>query len=120
LWTFVVDEDMPRSTAVVLRQANHAATDVRDLGLRGHADDEIFAYAQTHNATLITADLDFANVLRFPPGTHTGIVVMRVPNELPTALVNQVLLQALAELTGEGLRGLLVVVEIHRIRIRRP
>ena len=45
MWRFLVDEDMPRSTAVILRQAGYQAEDVRDVGLRGHTDEEIFAYA---------------------------------------------------------------------------
>jgi hypothetical protein len=52
---FLVDEDMPRSTSVVLREAGHEVEDVRDAGLK-----------------------------------------------------------------GEDLRGLLIIVEPHRIRIRRP
>lgn len=36
--TFVIDEDMPRSTAGVLAESGHEALDVRDCGLRG-ADD---------------------------------------------------------------------------------
>lgn len=117
---FLIDEDMPRSTAVVLRQSGYEATDVRDIGLRGRGDDEIFAYAQERPAVLVTADKGFANVLSFPPETHAGIIVVRVPNELPTQQVNQVVLRVLAELTGEELRGLLIIAEAGRTRIRRP
>lgn len=120
MWAFLVDEDMPRSTAAVLRQAGHAAVDVRDVGLRGRSDDEVFARAQVTGAALITADKGFSNVLSFPPGTHAGLIVVRVPNELPTPQVNREVLRALAELEGEELRGLLVIVEVGRTRIRRP
>lgn len=86
---FPVDEDVPRSTAVVLRQTGHAATDVQDAGLRGQSDQEVFAYAQARHLTLVTVDKGFANVLRFPLGTHAGLIVVRVPNELPAHQVNQ-------------------------------
>jgi len=119
MWKFLIDEDMPRSAAVVLREAGHAAEDVRDVGLRGHRDQEIFDYAQARGAILITGDKGFSNILRFPPGTHAGIVVVRVPNELPTHKTNQELLRALRDLEGEELTGLLAVVEVGRTRIRR-
>ena len=117
---FLIDEDMPRSTALALRQAGHTAMDVRDVGLRGRADADVFAYAQAHDLALVTADKGFANVLAYVPGTHSGVIVVRVPNELPTQRVNQELLRGLADLKGEALRGLLVVIEVGRTRIRRP
>ena len=51
---------MPRSTAVILRQAGYAAEDVRDIGLRSHSDQEIFDYAQAQGAILVTVDKGFA------------------------------------------------------------
>ena len=119
MWRFLVDEDMPRSTAKALRQIGHIAEDVRDVGLRGHSDQEVFDYAQAQGATLVTSDKDFSNILRFPPGTHSGIIVVRVPDELPTSKVNQEVLNALGRLAGEELEGLLIVVEVGRVRIRR-
>ena len=120
MWTFLVDEDMPRSTAVALRQAGHLVEDVRDIGLRSHSDQEIFDYAQAQGAILLTADKGFTSVLHFPPGTHAGLIVVRVPDELPTEHLNRELLRALAELHNETLTGLLIIVEVGRVRVRRP
>lgn len=116
---FLIDEDLPRTTAAALRQAGHTAIDGRDVGLRGHGDDDVFAYAQAHGLTLVTADMGFANILRFPLGTHAGIVVLRVPNEVSTDQLNRLLVSALAGLGTEDLRGALVIVEVGRTRIRR-
>src|SRR4051812_6760764 len=111
---------MPRSTAPVLRQAGHEAEDVRDIGLRGAPDAEVFATAQERQATLVTADLGFANILQFPLGTHAGIIVARVPDTLPTSTLLNELVLALQAMDGEALPGLLVLVEPGRIRVRRP
>ena len=119
MWRFLVDEDMPRSTEGALRQAGNKVEDVRDIGLRGHSDQEVFDYAQERGAVLVTADKGFSNILRFPPASHAGIIVVRVPDILSTARVNKELLRALAELEGEDLQGVLVIVEIGRIRLRR-
>ncbi|WP_448600981.1 DUF5615 family PIN-like protein [Thermoflexus hugenholtzii] len=67
---FLVDEDMPRSTAIALREAGYEVEDVRDVSLRGSTDEEILAYARAREAVLITADKGFTNILRFPPRTH--------------------------------------------------
>jgi len=75
-----VDEDMHRSVAEPLKQLGHQVLDVRDHGLRGAADREIFAFAQQRKAVLLTADLGFANLLAFPMGSHHGIIVARFPN----------------------------------------
>ncbi len=99
----LIDEDMPRSTARALRQAGYTASDVRDVGLRGHGDSDAFAYAQTYGLALVTADKGFANVLAYALGTHAGLIVLRVPNELPTQQVNQELLRTLSDLQGEVL-----------------
>ncbi len=49
---FLVDEDLPRSTANVLREAGYEAVDARDLGLRGGTDREIFEHAQSMAAAV--------------------------------------------------------------------
>ncbi len=106
--TIVVDEDMHRSVAVPLKQLGHQVLDVRDHGLRGAPDQEVFAFAQRRGAALLTGDLDFANLLAFPLGTHHGIILTRFPNELSTQRIN------------EEIVGSLIILEPGRIRIRRP
>ena len=39
---FLIDEDLPRSLAAALRKDGLAADDVRDLGLRGQDDANVF------------------------------------------------------------------------------
>jgi predicted nuclease of predicted toxin-antitoxin system len=119
MWKFLIDEDIPRSTTAVLREAGHSVEDVRDVGLRGRSDQEVFQYAQSQGAALLTADKGFSSIVRFPLGTHAGILVVRVPDELPTQTINHEVLRALKDLEGEDLAGLLMVVEVGRTRIRR-
>jgi predicted nuclease of predicted toxin-antitoxin system len=72
---FLLDEDMPRSTARVLRDEGFEVLDVRDCGLRGKSDNEIYEFAQKEKATILTADVGFSNTLHFPVGRHSGIVI---------------------------------------------
>ena len=110
---------MPRATAPVLRRASYAAEDVRDVGLGGHNDSEVFRYAQDQGAVLITGDRGFANIVEFVPGTHAGIVVLRLPNDLPVHRRIEELMRALAFVEGQDLTGTLVVVQVGRTRVRR-
>jgi len=117
--TFLIDEDMPCSTAKELIKAGYHALDVRDVGLRGQSDDKVFTYAQKHKAILLSADLGFANTVRFPIGSHNGIIVLRFPNETSTQRLNQELIKSLSGLKDEDIYGNLVIIEPGRVRIHR-
>jgi len=89
---FVIDEDMPRSTGVALSSEGYEVKDVRDHGYRGLGDEEIYRFAQRGKAVLLTADLGFSNILKFPLGQHFGIVVARFPNEMAPREINRKIL----------------------------
>ena len=65
--SFFVDENTSRSLVSSLRAANFQAEHVYDAELQGHPDSDIFAYAQAHKQTIITADLDFSNITQYAP-----------------------------------------------------
>ena len=115
----LVDEDLPRSLAVALRSAGHEALDVRDIGLRGHPDQDVFQAAQERGAVLVSGDRGFANILSHPPGSHAGILIAHFPNEIPTVALNEQILGAVESLGETEIRGNLVMIEPGRIRIRR-
>jgi predicted nuclease of predicted toxin-antitoxin system len=116
---FLIDEDVHRSVARVLEKLGHHVRDVRDEGLRGQSDDAIFHFAQSHKAVILTADLDFSDTIRFPLGSHHGIVILRFPNKLSTARINTELAKSLKDLTERDFKGNLVIVSPGRIRIRQ-
>ena len=115
----LVDEDLPRSLVREFRQAGIVAQHVLDLGARGRSDNEILALAVSKDLILVTGDVGFANILRYPLDSHSGIVIARFPNELPTEITNGAIVRALLELTSEEMRGSLVIIEPGRVRLRR-
>ncbi len=117
-WTFLVDENMSVTLALTLQTAGYQAAHVYDVGLQGHLDTAVFAYAQAHQHTMITGDLDFANIREYGP-PHFGIIVLQIPNETPQAERIQEVLNALSTLSGQSLINTLVIVEKGRIRIHR-
>jgi len=66
---------------------------------------------------LISGDLGFSNLLEFPLGSHPGIVLARLPNELSISRGNQILIAGILEALPD-LRGSLLIVEPGQIRIR--
>ncbi len=116
---FVIDEDIPRSTGKVLKEHGYDAKDIRDYGLRGAADEEIYEFAQKEKAVILTGDRDFGNILRFPLGDHFGIVVAHFPNEMTTTEINRYLLERFKVLSEDDFKGNVIIIETHKIRIRR-
>ncbi|MFQ5507112.1 MAG: DUF5615 family PIN-like protein [Planctomycetota bacterium] len=95
------------------------AEDVRDIGLRGATDDRVLAYARAEDLVIISRDLGFANTLTIPLGSHAGIVVCRLPNQVTAATVTERVVEALADLATDDLHGNLLVVEMGRVQLRR-
>jgi len=90
------------------------------LGLGNAPDDTIVEHAKKHTYTLISADKGFTNLLRFPLGTHSGIIVARFPPHTPARAKTHLLLRRIPTLDEQDIRGNLLIVESKGIRIRRP
>jgi predicted nuclease of predicted toxin-antitoxin system len=114
----VIDEDIPRSTAKLLSK-RFTVIDVRDYGLRGKSDEEVFKFAQREKAVILTGDMGSGNLLHFPIGSHFGIIIAHFPNEISTTELNTQIIKAFDTLTEEDFNGNLVILEPGRIRIRR-
>jgi len=116
---FLIDADLPRSVFAALRDRGFLADDVRDLDLGTATDDIVLQYARTHRYTLISADKGFTNLLRFPLGTHHGIIVARFPRHTPARMKTRLLLRWISTLREEDLIGNLLIIQAKGIRIRR-
>ncbi|HJT56628.1 MAG TPA: DUF5615 family PIN-like protein [Ktedonobacteraceae bacterium] len=96
--TFLLDENMPRKLLTSLRMEGYTATRVFDAKLRSQPDSAIFAYARTHQMTIITFDTDYLKRTLFPP-PHAGILVLRsFPRNASITTVVSAVLKALASL----------------------
>jgi len=110
-----VDENLPAAFAVALRNAGHEADTVRDQKLEGAIDDVVLATCDREARVLVTEDLDFANVVAYPPDQHQGIVVMRTRHQGLGALAafRRLVLPNL----GSTITGRLWIVEDGRVRV---
>lgn len=109
--------NIPRAAMKVLHRQGHIAEHVRDIGLGDASDDRIAAQAE--GAVLVTRDLDFADVRRYPPVDGPGFLVLRVPEHL-TADHIATLLERFVSMTNlvSQIPGHLVVLDENRARFR--
>lgn len=114
---FKLDENFGIRTQQVFRAEGHDVQTVRDEGLQGCADDRLYKIICAEQRCLITLDLDFSNVVRFPPSKSSGIVVIRVPQNPSLSLLEQLIRQFLKTLKAMSVEKKLWIVETGRVRI---
>jgi predicted nuclease of predicted toxin-antitoxin system len=115
---FKIDENLPPDVAELLQKEGHDVRTVFDQGLRSYTDPEVLAACQTEGRALLSLDLDFSNILLFPPEQFAGLIVLRVhrPGRASvTALVGRIL----PHMATQPVAGKLWVVDEARIRIRQ-
>ncbi len=74
---FKLDENLPHDAQTLLVRAGHDAHTVHDEQLDGCPDDRILDACVKEIRILITLDLDFSDIRRYPPAAHHGIWVLR-------------------------------------------
>lgn len=115
---FKVDESLHVEVADLLRGQGHDALTVFDQGLRGRGDHDIADMCRSENRVLLSLDLDFSNILMYPPENYPGLIVLRLRKK-SRAAVRRVATRVINHLNKETLAGRLWVVDEHRIRIHR-
>ena len=73
-----LDENLPVRLTEILASLHHQVDTVADENLSGRSDREVWESAQREERFLITQDLDFSDLRRFAPGTHYGILLVRL------------------------------------------
>jgi predicted nuclease of predicted toxin-antitoxin system len=117
---FKLDENLSRRTADLIRAAGHDAVTVPSQGLRGATDERLFEVCAGESRALVTLDRDFGQVLRYPPATSAGIVVLEVgPRATHAALLDRVR-ELLTVLNTRSPDGELWIVEPGRLRTHLP
>ncbi len=112
-----VDEDLPLAVARLLRDAGYDAETVREEGLGGCKDPDLWEVVQAEERFLVTADKGFGDIRAFPPGTHAGVLLLR-PDEDGIQPLIELMKQVMASYDLALLAGLLVVATPRGVRIR--
>ncbi len=114
-----LDENLAQSHGEFLNGAGYSAERVTDEGLSGAEDTLVWQRAVSEGRFFITLDLDFADVRRFPPGAHPGILLLRPRNRSRDAVL-EILRRVVQEQPLDTLARCFVVADINHTRIRRP
>jgi len=114
-----LDENLGVRTRQVFLDAGHDVQTVRDEGLQGRADDTIYQVCRLERRCLVTLDLDFSNVLRFPPEPTAGIAVLRQSHGMSVGTLAALASQLVAVLATQPIEGQVWIIEPGRVRIHQ-
>jgi predicted nuclease of predicted toxin-antitoxin system len=114
-----LDENLPASGAVRLRALGLDVDTVVEEGLAGRPDADVWTAAQGEGRFLVTQDLDFSNARRFAPGTHAGVLVVRVP-DVEQWRVADYLVGWFSQRDASTWSRCFVVATPAKVRVRRP
>ncbi|HWC12665.1 MAG: DUF5615 family PIN-like protein [Actinomycetota bacterium] len=81
-----LDENLPVSLGEVLAAHDHDVDTIIAEDLVGYPDAEVAAAVLTDGRLLITLDKRFGDIRAYPPGTHPGILVLRLADESAVAI----------------------------------
>ena len=112
-------ENLSRHLKGPLGDDGHEVVTTADENLLGKSDVEVGAAAKGEGRMLFTLDLEFADLRKFPPGKHPGVVLFR-PRSMGPGAVGRLVLGFVRETNLEDLAGCVAVVEPHQTRVRRP
>lgn len=115
-----LDENLGRRGARLLEDAGFDMATVAGQGLCSTSDEALIEVCRVEGRTLISLDMDFANILRFPPARSAGVVVLRLPEPLTLAVIEDALERFAIAASGIDLSGKLWIIDARRIREYTP
>lgn len=114
---FKIDENLPNEVAEMFRAAGFDALTVADQGLSGAEDPRVATVCREELRILITLDAGFGDIRSYPPGSHPGLVVLRLGSQ-EKPLILDVVSRLIPLLGTTSIRGTLWIVDERRVRVR--
>ena len=116
---FKLDENLPVSSTVILASAGHDVDTVIAEGLAGAPDQDVVAAATAAGRVLISLDVGLGDIRAYPPGSHAGIVVLRLADQ-SAATVSKALGDLANFAEPDSLAGAVAILQRGLLRIRHP
>ena len=114
-----LDENIPRRARAVVEAAGIDVDTVEDEALAGADDPSVARAASEAGRLVITLDRGFGDVLRYPPGSHAGILVLRIDDQ-SVATVCEAVRSVIESHELDRLDGCVAVYRRGALRVRRP
>jgi len=115
---FKIDENLPMDLAHLLAARGYQVDTVFSEGLQGASDRIIFEKVVSETCLLITSDLDFSDIRKYPIGLHSGIILIRLSSESKNRILKH-FEWILDNFELEQAAHALVIISDHKIRIKR-
>ena len=112
-----LDENLPTAPAELLRAGGHDTMTVADEALGGSEDPEVLRHATKEGRVFLTFDLDFADIRRYPVGSHGGIAVFRLHDQR-WAVLEQPARRLVESGLLDRLQSGLAIIDESRVRLR--
>ncbi len=114
-----LDENLSRHLLSAPGLLQHDVTTAAEEGLLSQPDATIAAAANGEGRMLLTLDLEFADLRKYSPGRHPGIILFR-PRSFGPLAVNRFVEEFVQDTNLEQLANCVAVVDPARVRVRRP
>ncbi len=101
-----------------LKSLGHDVLSIRDSGLSGISDDEVYQRACREKLVIVTMDKDFSRMFRFPPQKCGGIVVVKIYKRTVDETLS-IFKRFYESLQEKDILENLVIITPEGIRIRR-
>lgn len=115
---FLADECLGLPVTTLLRNAGYSVRTAQEASLNGASDLEILKWAVKEKRILVTEDMDFANIILYPPKLHHGIILLRYRHKLERE-IHAALSRLLKELKPSDFKKALVIVDADKYRLRK-
>jgi predicted nuclease of predicted toxin-antitoxin system len=113
-----IDEDLPKQITELFAQRGYEATTVVEQGWQGLPDEQLWPQVQREGRLLVTADKGFADLRTYPPGSHSGILLLRLDDESRRGYL-ELVRTVLQQLDMDRHVGDVIVASPRGIRIRK-
>jgi predicted nuclease of predicted toxin-antitoxin system len=113
---FLTDENVSPAVVRALRTAGHNVLDVKEQRWQGVADEVILRRARQTGRVIVSEDLDFGNLRRYPLTGHPGAILLHLADMRPREVAER-LLTFLSGVRSQTLRGAVVFLEEGQVQV---
>jgi predicted nuclease of predicted toxin-antitoxin system len=114
-----LDENLSQRLKPALAELDHDVLTAADERLLSRPDTEIAAASSREGRMLFTLDVEFADLRKYPPGAHPGIILFRPPSFGPLS-VNRFVVDFVRSADLTELQSCVAIVDVNRVRVRSP
>ena len=113
-----IDQNIRIEVAEALREDGYQVIHASDANLARRDDEEILRFASTRKLTIITFDVDFAELAYWARQPHHGIIRLKIEPQIPSHIL-PILRRFLTTHSQGDLENALVILAENKVRIRR-